>query len=110
MLMITDAASETIFRLDMTDPFLRLVNKLSLRKVQRADYAKTIMGGRFILGLISAFVLGGLLRAHGSHALNRDGATTAHLGIASKKTARYLFYPMKCGKQVTPHSSSPTEA
>jgi len=48
MLTITDAVSETINRLDMTSPFLRLVNKLSLRKAQRADYAKTIIGGRFI--------------------------------------------------------------
>ena len=50
MLTITDAASETINRLDMINPFLRLVNKLSLRKARRADYAKTIMGGRFIIG------------------------------------------------------------
>jgi hypothetical protein len=57
MLMITDAASETMIRLDMTDPFLRLVKKLSLRKAQRAGYAKTTMGTRFILPLISAFVL-----------------------------------------------------
>ena len=57
MVMITDAASETIFRLDMTDPFLRLVKKLSLRRTQRAGYAKTIMGGLFILELISAVVL-----------------------------------------------------
>jgi hypothetical protein len=57
MLTITDAASETINRLDMTNPFLRLVNKLSLRKAQRAGYAKTIIGGRFIIGPISAFVL-----------------------------------------------------
>jgi len=56
-MLITDAASETMIRVDMTDPFLRLVKKLSLRKAQRADYAKTIMGGRFILALISAFVL-----------------------------------------------------
>ena len=49
MLTITDAVSETINRLDMTSPFLRLVNKLSLRKARRADYAKTIMGGRFII-------------------------------------------------------------
>ena len=53
MLTITDAASETMNRLDMTNPFLRLVNKLSLWKAQPADYAKTIMGGRFIIGLIS---------------------------------------------------------
>ena len=57
MLTITDAASETINRLDMINPFLRLVNKLSLRKARRADYAKTIMGGQFIIGLISAFLL-----------------------------------------------------
>jgi hypothetical protein len=57
MLTIADAASETINRLDMTNPFLRLVNKLSLRKAQRADYAKTIIGGRIHLGLISAFIL-----------------------------------------------------
>jgi hypothetical protein len=30
MLTITDAASETMIRLDMTNPFLRLVTKLSL--------------------------------------------------------------------------------
>jgi hypothetical protein len=57
MLTITDAASETMNRLDMTNSFLRLVNKLSLRKAQRAGYAKTIIGGRFIIGLISAFAL-----------------------------------------------------
>jgi hypothetical protein len=57
MLTITDAASETINRLDMSNPFLRLVNKLSLRKAQRAGYAKRIIGGRFIIGLISAIVL-----------------------------------------------------
>jgi hypothetical protein len=30
MLTITDAASETMIRLDMTNPFLRLVTKLNL--------------------------------------------------------------------------------
>jgi hypothetical protein len=40
---ITDAASEIMIRLDMTNPFLRLVIRLSLRKSQRADYAKTVM-------------------------------------------------------------------
>jgi hypothetical protein len=59
MLTIADAASETINRLDMTTPFLRLVNKSRLRKAQRADYAKTIMGDRFIIGLTSAFALKG---------------------------------------------------
>jgi hypothetical protein len=29
----------------------------SVRKAQQADYAKTIMGGRFFIGLISVFVL-----------------------------------------------------
>ena len=47
MLTIADAASETMIRLDMTNPFLRLVTKLSLRTACRADYAKSIMGGRF---------------------------------------------------------------
>jgi hypothetical protein len=46
-MLITDAASETKIRLDMTDPFLRLVKKISLRKDQRADYAKTITDGQF---------------------------------------------------------------
>src|SRR5437879_13795359 len=44
---IADAASETMIRLDMTNPFLRLVTKLSLRTACRADYAKSIMGSRF---------------------------------------------------------------
>src|SRR5438874_13750640 len=47
MLTIADAASETMIRLDMTNPFLRLVTKLSLRTACRADYAKSIMAGRF---------------------------------------------------------------
>jgi hypothetical protein len=36
-----------MIRLDMTNPFLRLVTKLSLRTACRADYAKSIMEGRF---------------------------------------------------------------
>jgi len=56
MLTITEAASETMVRLDMSNPFLRLVTRSSIRKAKRPDYAKTIMSGRFIVGLISAFV------------------------------------------------------
>jgi hypothetical protein len=47
MLMTADAASEAMIRLDMTNAFLRLMTKLSLRKARRADYAKSIMGDRF---------------------------------------------------------------
>jgi hypothetical protein len=53
MLTITDAASETINRLDMANPFLGLVNKFKPKESLQADYAKTIMGGRFMIGLIS---------------------------------------------------------
>jgi hypothetical protein len=74
-MMITDAASETMIRLDMTDPFLRLVKKLSLRKVQRADYAKTIMGGRFILALNLRFRSEGA--ADGSGTLRGPSAASA---------------------------------
>ena len=52
MLTIVDAASETMKRLDMTNPFLKAGEQLSLRKARRADYAKTIMRGRFMIGLI----------------------------------------------------------
>jgi hypothetical protein len=56
MLTMTDAASETMIRRDMTNSFHRLVTSLSLRKAERADYAKTIMDGRVIVGRISTFV------------------------------------------------------
>lgn len=58
MLTIADA-SETMIRLDMTNPFLRLGDQARLTNAQRADYAKTITGGRFIAGLASAFVVSG---------------------------------------------------
>jgi hypothetical protein len=53
MLTITDAASETMIRLDMTNPFLRLVTKLSLGarsagsagKIWRPTAVRTFLGG-----------------------------------------------------------------
>jgi hypothetical protein len=71
-MLITDAASETKIRLDMTDPFLRLEKKISLRKDQRADYAKTITDGRFIFTLISAVVV--KRNGEASHAARANGS------------------------------------
>jgi hypothetical protein len=54
---IADAASETRNRLDMTDPFLKAGETNKPKESQASRLCKNDRSGRFVVGLIFAFVL-----------------------------------------------------